>query len=156
MVAGLAWSSRWCLVLAMLLGTAGHALAQDKVRVCVVTILASEHDTKIDKRLERIAREVQKTNPRLTGFRLGPMSSQSLAVGVKDEFKLIEDQVASITVEQAADKDNRIRIKVVPPQMGEITYSSGCGKFLPIMTPFRTKEHEQLILAVRVTPCQGK
>jgi hypothetical protein len=135
-----------------------YAVAEDKekVRVCVVTILASERDDKVDKKLECIAQEVQKKNPKLTGFRLGPMSCQSLAVGATNDFKLIEDQVASITVEQAADRDNHIRIKVTPPKMGPITYTSGCGKFLPIMTPVRTKDNDLLILAVRVAPCQGK
>ena len=34
--------------------------------------------------------------------------------------------------------------------MGEITYDTCCGKFLPIITPFRTKDKELLIIAVCV------
>jgi hypothetical protein len=39
--------------------------------------------------------------------------------------------------------------------MGEITYSTPCGKFLPIMTEYVTKNGQVMILAVRVQPCSG-
>jgi hypothetical protein len=148
--------SRCCLVLAALLLGAAPASAEGKVRVCVIAILATENNDKVERRLECIAREVQKMNPKLTGFRLKNMSCQSLAVGARDDFKLVEDQVAGVLIVHAADKDNRIQLKVTPPQMGEITYVTACGKFLPIMTPFRTKDGEVLIVGVRVQPCQGK
>src|SRR4051794_29399525 len=51
-----------------------------KVRVSVVVILANETDTKIDKKLECIAREVSKMHPRLTGFRMGTLSCKSLQI----------------------------------------------------------------------------
>jgi hypothetical protein len=149
-------TSRWCLVLAALLSGAATATAEEKVRVCVIAILATERDDKVERKLECIAREVQKMNPKLTGFRLESMSCQSLAVGTRDNFKLVEDQVASVLIQQAADKDNRIQLKVTPPQMGEITYMTACGKFLPILTPFRTKKDEVLIIGIQVRPCQGK
>jgi hypothetical protein len=136
------------------LGAAAPAAAEDEVRVCVVVILASERDNKVDKKLECIAKEVQKTNPRLTGFHLKTVSCESLAVGARHDFKLLEEQVAAVSIEPAAETDKPYRIKVTPPQMGQITYTCRCGKFLPIMTPFRTKDNEVLILAVRVAPCQ--
>jgi hypothetical protein len=127
-----------------------------KVRVCVIAILATEDNAQVDRRLECIAREVQKSNPKLTGFRLAQMSCQSLAVGVREDFKLVEDHVAGVAVLKAADKDNCIQVQVTPPLMGDITYATACGKFLPILTPVRTRANEVLIIGVRVTPCPGK
>ena len=127
-----------------------------KVRVSVVVILASEKDDKVDKKLECIAREVRKMHPRFKGFRMANLSCKSVAVGSADLFELVEDQQASITVQRAADKMDRVRLKVGPPMMGEITYSTPCGKFLPILTPYRTKGNDQVLIAVRVQPCNGK
>jgi hypothetical protein len=31
-----------------------------------------------------------------------------------------------------------------------------CGKYLPIVTPYKRKKSETLILAIRVEPCKGK
>ncbi len=149
-------TSRCCLVLLLLFSGAATAAADEKVNVCVIAILASEGEEKFDRKLECIAREVKKTNPKLTRFRLENMSCGSLAVGARDNFKLVEDQVASVVIQQAADKDNRIQLKVTPPQMGEITYVTACGKFLPILTPFRTKKDEVLIIGIRVLPCPCK
>jgi hypothetical protein len=150
-------TSRCCLVLAALFSGAATAAAEEKVRVCVIAILASEGEDKVDDpKLVCIAREVKKMNPKLTRFRLENMSCQSLPVGVRDNFKLVEDEVASVLILQTADKDNRIQLKVAPPKMGEITYLTACGKFLPIMTPFRTKKDEVLIIGIRVTPCPCK
>jgi hypothetical protein len=149
-------TSRCCLVLVALLSGTATAVAEEKVRVCVIAILATERDDKVERKLECIAREVRKMNPKLTGFRLENMSCQSLPVGALENFKLVEDQVAGVLIQQAADKDNRIQLKVTPPQMGEITYNTVCGKFLPILTRFRTKKDEVLIIGVRVQPCPGK
>ncbi len=127
-----------------------------KVRVSVVVILASETDATIDKKLECIAREVTKMHPKLKGFRLGPMGCKSLKIGEANVFDLAEGKTTTITIQQAADTMDLIRLKVGPPKMGEITYSTPCGKFLPILTPYRTKANETLIIAIRVQPCNGK
>jgi hypothetical protein len=126
-----------------------------KVRVSVVIILASETNTNVDPKLRRIAREVRKRHPKLTGFRMANMSCKSLEVGVADKINLIDAQSAKVTVQRGANQKNRIQLKVAPPQMGEITYSTPCGKFLPIVTPFRTKNKDLLIIAIRVQPCNG-
>jgi hypothetical protein len=126
-----------------------------KVRVSVVVILASEKDDKVDKKLECIAREVRKMHPRFKGFRMANLSCKSVAVGAADVFELVEKQRASITVQSAADKMDRVQLKLGPPMMGEITYSTPCGKFLPILTPYRTKGNDQVLIAVRVQPCHG-
>ena len=127
-----------------------------KVRVTVVVILASETDTTVDKKLECIAREMTKMHPKLKGFRMGSLACKSLKIGDPSVFDLPEGKTTSITIQQAADKMDRIRLKVGPPKMGEITYSTPCGKFLPILTPYRTKAGETLIIAIRVQPCNGK
>jgi hypothetical protein len=126
-----------------------------QVRISVVVILASEKGDKIDKKLESIAKEVQKVQPKLTNFELAKLSCKSVAVGKEDKFELVENQTTNITVQKAADKMDRICLKVGPPMMGEITYSTPCGKFLPILTPYRTKKDQVVIIAVRVQPCNG-
>jgi hypothetical protein len=143
-------------VLAVLVAAASPARGEEEIRVCVVSIIATQSNDKVHPKLERLAREVQKTHPELTGFRVARVSRQSMAVGGKKDFELIEKQLATITLDPPADKDKPYRIKVTPPQMGEITYTSTCGKYLPILTPFRTKENDVLIIAIRVSPCQQK
>jgi hypothetical protein len=146
----------WALTL---LGPAACAADEEekgKVRVCVVVILATESDTKVDKPLANIAREVRKMYPKLTGFRFEKVCCKSLAIGEKDSFELIDDQTAAVTVQRGADRNDTVRLKVRPPKMGEITYSTACGKFLPIVTPYRNKANDRLLIAVRVQPCHGK
>ncbi|HWG47421.1 MAG TPA: hypothetical protein VN688_31950 [Gemmataceae bacterium] len=133
-----------------------EAEEKETVQVSVVAILATERDNKIDPKLACIAREVQKTHKKLTGFQMAKMTRKPLTIGVKETFELVGEQKAAVTVQQGADEKNRIQVKVAPPQMGEITYGTCCGKFLPIVTPFRTKNNDLLILAVRVQPCHGK
>ena len=146
----------WALTLTGPAACPADEVEKGKVRVCVVVILATENDKKVDKPLANIAREVRKMRPNLTGFHFEKVCCKSLAVGEKDQFELIDDQSAAVTVQRPADKNDTVRIKVRPPKMGEITYSTACGKFLPIVTPFRTKGNDLLIIAVRVQPCHGK
>jgi len=144
------------LALLALLLAAGTLLASDPaIKVSVVAILATEHDDKIDPKLQGIAEEVRRVNPRLSGFRLVKMSCKSIKVGGKDTFDLVGDQVAVVTVE-GRDADENVQLKIAPPLLGEITYMTTCGKFLPIVTRYRTANQELLILAVRVQPCPGK
>ena len=144
------------LLCAVPLALGWDAPPERKVRVSVVVILASETDTTIDKKLECIAREVKKMHPKLKGFRMGPMGCKSLKIGEANVFDLAEGKTTTITIQQAADKMDRIRLEVGPPKMGKITYSTPCGMFLPILTPYRTKANETLIIAIRVQPCNGK
>lgn len=162
-------SHRWLFVLALVFGLAGPGPAvsqpgtarpkeKDKgekdIQVVVVAILGTDRDAVIDRKVKDVAREVQKQHPRLTGFRLATMTSKTLAVGASETFPLVEDQVATVVVQQAADKDNRVRLKIKPPKVGEITYTAVCGKYFPIITRHTTKNGERLILAVMVRPCK--
>jgi hypothetical protein len=126
-----------------------------RVRVSIVIILASETDTRVDPKLKCIAHEVRKLDPKLKGFRMTKMSWVSLPLGKPDTF-MVEGQPTTITVQKAADKMDRIELAVGPPMMGEITYSTPCGKFLPILTLIQTRKGEKVILAIRVQPCQKK
>jgi hypothetical protein len=131
----------------------------------VVVILASESRTKVDSKLESVARAVRKMYPRLTGFRLEKISSKSLTAGKPERFDLVAGQTATVTIEHAADAGGvqvgdgaevARQLRVRPPLLGEITYNTACGKFLPIVTPVRTRDRELLILAVCVQRCRGK
>jgi hypothetical protein len=148
-----------CLVLAALPAAAARQPCgddDDEVRVSVVAVLANDRDDKVDKRLECIAREVQKLDPTLTGFAVGKMTCTPVEVGQTGKFRLVDDEAVSITVESRCGKDGRVRLKVAPPTLGEITYTTSCGKFLPIVTRYRTKKDELLIVAIRVQPCAGE
>lgn len=142
---------------ALLLLIAVPPVSAQAVKVSVVAILASEDSDKIDKRLVCVAREVQKMDPKLTGFRFATMTCKSVPVGKTDLFDLVADQSVQVTVERGSDKEGRVLLKVTPPFLEEIRYETVCGKFLPIITRYRTaKKNELLILAIRVEPCKGR
>jgi hypothetical protein len=146
-----------CGLLALLFATPAVTAADDKVTVSVVTILATDKSDKIDKKLTWIASEVQKLNSKLTGFH-SPKEEmrEEIPLNSPKKFELVEDQVVVIDVERGADKDNKNLIKVQPPTLGEIKYYTSCGKFVPIITEYKTKNGELLIIAVRVQPCKEK
>jgi hypothetical protein len=127
-----------------------------QVSVSVLIIYASETDSKIDRDLACIAREARKTYPKFKGFRMGDLCRKSLRVGRAHKFDVGEGQKVCVTVERAADKMDRIRLKVGPPAMGQITYVTPCGKFFPILTPVVTKKGDAVMIAIRVQPCSGK
>jgi hypothetical protein len=129
----------------------------EEVRVTVVAILASSDpkNAKVDPRLEEIAREIKKMEPALKGFSLATTSSREVAVGVKEKFELVDDQNATVTVILIKDKDERVRLKIKPPGVREITYRCCCGKYLPIITGYQTRDtRERLIIGVMTSPCK--
>lgn len=128
----------------------------DRVKVTLVTILASEDGDAVDDRLTAIAEEIRKVNPNLKSFRLKEMTTRSLPADEPTMFPLVEDKAAKVVVKHGADKDNRVGLSITPPGQGEIVYRTVCGKFLPIVTRYHTKAKERLILAVRVQPCRGE
>ena len=126
------------------------------IKVTLVLILASEEGNTIDPRLKAIAEEIQKLNRNLKSFSLKSMQSKSLKPGDRVSLPLIEDKKVDLVVNSGADMDNRVRLSVFAPSMGEIEYQSVCGKFLPIVTRCKTKSGERLILAIRLQPCRGE
>ena len=130
--------------------------AKEEVKVCVLAVLATDQNNKIDKRVECIAKEVQKKEPTLTGFRMATTNCKPLTAGARESFPLVEGEVASVLVEGKC-KGDRVRLTVKAPLMGEITYSTTCGKYFPIVTRYQTKDRDRLIIAVMVKPeCKGK
>ncbi len=150
--------STWTGVLTLLCGLCGDQPAGQppkKVKVTVVVILASTGKEEVDPRLKWIAQEVRKRNPKLGCFKVKSINCQSLAVDEKAIFNLIDEKTARVIVKRPANKDNRVELAVKAPDQGEIVYQTVCGKFLPIITRYRTKTRERLILAVRVQPCMS-
>lgn len=145
--------SYW-LACACLLAAAPASPAEEKVQVTVVAILATERNKNVDPELKEIARTVQKSEPTLTGFRMGRISAKALTVGQPSQFPLVEKEAVSIVVDHGADKNNRVGLTVKPPQLREISYSTNFGKFFPIVTGFQTQEKERLILAIMVEPAK--
>jgi hypothetical protein len=144
------------LALSCLLATAPPADRADETRVCVVAIIATDRNTTVDEKIKCIAKEVQKKEPTLTGFRMATTNCKPLTAGAKESFPLIEGEVASVVVEGKC-KGERVRLTVKAPLMGEITYSTTCGKYFPIVTRYQTKDKDRLIIAVMVKPeCKGK
>lgn len=143
---------------AILVGaSAGPGAIQEakNVKVTVVCILAKECPPHVDPELIHIAKEIQKKRPDLKCFKIECQSCQSLPVDKKSIFKLCGQQKAVVLIKQAADKHNKVILEVKPPLGGEIEYETVCGKFLPIITRYETKNGERLILAIRVQPCNG-
>jgi hypothetical protein len=128
---------------------------KDPIKVTLVVILASDEGNTIDPRLKAIAKEVQKLNPNLKSFKLKQMESKSIKPGEKVSMPLVESRKLDMVIKHGADKDNRVRLCVFIPNMGELEYQTVCGKFLPIVTRCKTKAGERLILAIRVQPCRG-
>jgi hypothetical protein len=136
-----------------LLAFAPIALAEE-VRVTVVTILATPDRGKIDPGMEQIAAVVQGKQPNLKGFQMRATSGRSIAVGNDATFKLIENYEVTVTVNHGANKHNKIGLTVTSPALkSPLSYCTCCGKFLPIITPYKTKEGEWVIVAIRVNPC---
>ena len=135
------------------LATHSAACPNEKVKVSLVVILASEQGDFIDKRLKEFAKEVQEQHPNYKSFKIKTMSSKSLAPKEKGVFKLVDDKTAQIIVLHGADKQNRVSLAITAPEQGEIEYRTVCGKYLPIVTRCQTKTKERLMLAVQVQPC---
>jgi hypothetical protein len=126
--------------------------ANDAIRVTIVAITASDKHNNVDPRLKNLAHEVRKQHDQaLTGYKLGETVSKPVAVGQKENFKLVDDQSADITLLQKDDTNQRIRLAVKAPLVGEITYSTCYDKFFPIITRYKTlTDRERLIVAIMV------
>jgi hypothetical protein len=142
---------------ALLIPVAG-ARADDEVHVSVVSVLATTKNKKVDERALKLAEEMKKIDPTLTGFSVARMTCKDLSIGKKDCFETVDGQDVCITAEARCEKDNkRVRLKVEAPTLGPITYTSTCcNKFFPVVTRYKTKSGDVLILAIRVNACGNK
>lgn len=130
---------------------------EQPVKIVVLTILASETDTEITPKIKEIATEIQKQNPKLTGFKLHrTVCTLGLKPGDKISPELVEDAKVEIKLKPERDEEGRVTITIKPPKLEEITYACKCGKYFPIVTSYKTEKGEQLIIAVMATPCNSK
>jgi len=129
---------------------------KDPVKVTLVVILASEVGNKIDPKLKAIAEEVQKKEPQLKNFTVKSMKITSAKPGEKFSMPVCDEKKVEMLIKHGADKKNCISLSLFAPSMGEIEYKTVCGKFLPIVTPCKTKNNERIILAICVQPCCGE
>lgn len=130
--------------------------AEDPVRVTVVIVLATSENTTVDPKLKELAKEVQKRDPKLTGFKLVATECKSIPVGGAETISLTDKQELKLQVDKAKDANGRISLTLNPPAMDSVTYACACDKFFPVVTPYRTKAGEQLIIAVMAKPCTLK
>jgi hypothetical protein len=147
------WQGPGLLALVALSCFPGAARADD-VQVTVLVILASEQDSKTDARLHCVAQQVRKNYPELKGLRIEGILHESVAVGKTRSFDLIGDQQATVRVIHGCDQEDRIQLKVRVKGFGEVDYKTCCGKYFPLMTDYRTRDNERLLVAVGVKPCQ--
>lgn len=126
---------------------------EDPVRVTVVVVLATSDNTVVDPKLADLAKEVQKRDPKLTGFKLVTTDGKSIPVGESHTFDLVDKQELKVKVEKPKDADGRISMTIKPPGLENITYGCTCDKYFPVVTPHRTKDGEVLIVAVMAKPC---
>jgi hypothetical protein len=129
---------------------------EEEVTVTMVSIVATEKNNKIDPKLKELAERIKAKKPNLTGFRIDTQCCESIPVGKAMEVKMVDNQKATVTVRQAADEKNQVRLTVKAPCVGEIRYTTCCGKFFPIVTCYKCKDGDCLIVAVMVKPCKGK
>ncbi|VTR92580.1 unnamed protein product [Gemmata massiliana] len=129
---------------------------EDPVRVTVVIVLATADNTTIDPKLKELAKEVQKRDPKLTGFKLVATECKSIPVGGSTTISLTDKQELKMKVDQSKDEKGRISLTLNPPGMDAVTYACACDKFFPVVTPHRTKAGEQLIIAIMAKPCTAK
>lgn len=141
-------------LLAAWFGSAATVRADGEVRLTVVAILATDQNDKVDPRLKCVAEQVRKVEPKLTGFQIGKITCIPVEVGKSCKVSLVEKAVAEVTVQHGADKENRVRLELKAPKMGELVYTSCCGKFFPVVTRYQTQNKERLIIALMVKPCK--
>jgi hypothetical protein len=150
--ASLSRASLLALVGLLAASAGGAADPPDGLRVTIAAITASDRHTSVHPKLTEIAKAVQtvKETAALTGYRLERTTCKPVTVGRMENFPLVEDASADITVLQ--DDKQRVRLAVKAPLVGEITYQTCYDKFFPIVTRYlTTKDRERLIVAIMVT-----
>jgi hypothetical protein len=130
---------------------------QPTVNVTVAVILGSERKKDVDERLKGIACQVQEMHPKLTGFTVGTTTTHPMQLGKAQTFQLEDGQEASVTVKRCTEFPDRYCLEIRSKALvGEMAYSSVCGKYFPLVTNYKTKKNEQLIIAFKVETCGDK
>ena len=68
-------------------------------------------------------------------------------------FDLVEKQKLAVKIDAPRGADGKIGLTITPPKLGDISYECTCGKFFPVVTPYKTEKGRQLIVAVMAKPC---
>ncbi len=149
--------------LALLLSAAGLVPAcgdpePARVEVTVVVVLAHDRDEKVAPKLDCLAKEIRKNNPKLTGFRLGQVTCKSVPLDGSETFPLADGREAAVHVKRCGERPERFCLEVKSPSLvGAITYSAACGKYMPFDTGCVTKkDKDRIFLAVMVEACKKK
>jgi hypothetical protein len=151
----LALTRRMLVAIATCLSLGAPARAEDDVHITVVSILATTKNDKVDPRVACVANEMKKIDSTLTGFSVARVTNKELRIGKKDCFEAVEGQDVCVTAEKRCEKDpKRVCLKVEAPSLGPITYTTCCGKFFPVVTRYKTKGGDLLIIAVGVNACK--
>src|SRR5215471_4530738 len=139
-----------------LAATAPACPPTDEIEVRVLSILASEHNKEVDKRLTEFAKQVQKKDPSLTGFKLDQTNQEPLKLGETKKFTLTGGQVVEVTVNKDRNEKGRITLTIKPPKLNQITYECVCDKYFSIATDYyegKGKDRTQLFVAIKASPC---
>src|SRR5437773_10398010 len=83
---------------------------EERVKVTVLAILASDQNKDVDPALAGLAENVRKMRPGLTGFRLAHTTRRSLEIGKDTKIPLVDKQSVTVTVERGTDKNNRVEL----------------------------------------------
>jgi hypothetical protein len=113
---------------------------EDKVKVIVAVILASDRCPYVHPRLRAIAAELKKGDPSLTGFTLVSITAKSLAAKQKAKFHCVEDCYVEVEINHCVDQAKKVCLSVTAPLQGEIVCRCVCEKFLPIVTRYQTRQ----------------
>jgi hypothetical protein len=132
-------------------------LGDDEIEVVVVSIMASEHKTEVDARLTEFAKYVQKTEKKLTGFRVERATCAKIKLGETKKIELIDKEVVEVTVNKERNEAGRITLTITPPKLKQITYECACDKYFAMATQHhvgKDKDREQLFIALMAKPCK--
>ena len=114
---------------------------------------AASQNATVDPKLVDLAKEVQKRDETLTGFRIRATEAKSIPIGDGHAFELVDGKTLRVRVERSRDDEGRINLTIRPPGLEKITYHCTCGRFFPVVTPCQTKDGEVLIVAIMAKPC---
>src|SRR5262249_29247607 len=139
-------------------GATPLALRADEkpIKVTVIAIMASEKNAKIDKELKELAVELKKKDPTWKGFVVERRACESIKIGEKKSFPMPVGTELVVKLREKDDQTNRVSLTITPPTLGEVVYTTCCGKFFPLTTGYVNKDGDRLIVAIMVKPCDGK
>ena len=144
------------VLVACFLAVAACPSPNDEIEVKVLAILASEHNKDVNPKLVEFAKQVQKKEPSLIGFKLDRTTGEKLKLGETKKFPLAGNETVEVTVNKERNEQGRITLTIKPPKMNQITYECACDKFFSMATDHyegKGKDKTQLFIAIMAKPC---